>query len=582
VRRRTWIAVSGTCLAAALIVAAPTGLLVRDPNPAVHVRWAESTAAAERAALEQRLQLAPLEQMAATTWRYEVLDTSRDNLEAIVREPNIQDTHFVDRGAFAISPEAPAAPRRPGPIGQRWPALAFAIADYGPPLLLLLALAAGLCARRPDLATLAHARHALTRAIPELSPRGLTVFRLVYGVVLVAYIYLHPSPQEAIPREAQRSDVPLIDVAAIQWLVAHPAVVRAGQLTAMAAAALFAAGVMPRVCYAIAVAGIVQWLLMLSLHEDSHQFGVLILPLIALLPVPWHAPDSGRHKRYGYAPWLLSFALGVAWLGAAWAKVREGPGWILNGTVRYHFVSDAGNAPVDWGLAIAAMPLVAVLLSGGAVLIESLTIAPAFVRTPFVRLLAGVAAMSVLAGFYVFQGILWPAWWLLLLGFVPWQWFDRSATPDTTASRVTLSRAQLFCIVALGLQQVVMSAAFIEFPPVSSRYDMYSKTHDSPADYERENPGIVRRILAEDASGDRTDVTACAADLAGTPWSNVRAIDPQAGSPSTAPLRACLGEAPPPERYVVLEDRCPFDWNAGETRCMYRDKLIGAFPASGR
>ena len=562
-------------------MAAPTGLLVRDPNPAVHVRWAESTGAAERAALEQRLQLVPLAQMAATTWRYEVLDTSRDNLEAIVREPNIQDTHFIDRGAFAISPDAPAASPRPGAIGQRWPALALAIADYGPTVLVLLALAAGLAARRPDLATLAHARHALTRGIPELTPHGLAVFRLVYGVVLVAYIYLHPSPQEAIPREAQRSDVPLIDVAAIQWLVAHPAVVRAGQLTAMVAAALFAAGVMPRVCYAIAVAGIVQWLLMLSLHVDSHQFGVLILPLIALLPVPWHAPDPGPQKRYGYAPWLLSFALGVAWLGAAWAKVREGPGWILNGTVRYHFVTDSRNAPVDWGLTLAAMPVVAVLLSAGAVLIEALAIAPAFVRTPFVRLLAGVAAMSVLAGFFLFQGIFWAAWWVLLLGFLPWQWLDDAAPAPAVGPRAaTISAAQLFCILALALQQLVMSAAFTELPPVSSRYDMYSKTHASTADYDRENPGIGRRIVAEDGNGGRTDVTACASDLTGTPWSNVRSIDAEEAL-STAALNACL-DATAPARYLVLEDQCLFDWNTGTSYCRYRDKLIGAFPASGR
>jgi hypothetical protein len=190
---------------------------------------------------------------------------------------------------------------------------------------------------------------------------------------------------------------------------------------------------------------------------------------------------------------------------------------------------------------------------------------------PMLRLAVGVAAMSVLAGFFLFQGLFWAAWWVLLLGFVPWHWFETRTPRAPRPVFTSASRAQLLCIVALAAQQVVMSAAFTELPPVSSRYDMYSKTHASPADYERENPGVGRRLLAEDADGVRTDVSSCAPQL--TDASRLASALPEA-------LAGCGTHAKPPVRYVLLEDRCSFDWNVGRFGCAYRDKLIATYRAS--
>lgn len=81
---------------------------------------------------------------------------------------------------------------------------------------------------------------------------------------------------------------------------------------------------------------------------------------------------------------------------------------------------------------------------------------------------------------------------------------------------------------------------------------MYSKTHVSPADYERENPGIARRILAVDGRGDTRDVSDCLARLDGPAFAALQTLDPAVSLPSTAPLKACHVEGELPQRYLVL------------------------------
>ena len=566
VSHRAWIVASGACLAAALAMSLPIGLSIGDPNPLIHIRWREPLDAPARAALERQFGLEGGEPLDRGTWRYEATDPSRDMIRRIVGHPAVADTHYVDRTGFGIERSAPRAARRSGWIGAV--------------LFLVLAAVAALGAARPQRLTAASLSALLGRGIPPLSRRGLALFRLVFGLTLAFYVYWHPFPREAVTADVLRPDIQFADAAPVRWLVDHPPVVRAGQWVAIVSAVLFALGIVPRLAYAVAVAGIVQWLVTFSVQSDGHPFGVLIFPLLCLLVVPWgDAPPvfgsaagdvagAVPDTRYGYAPWLLSFALGVAWAGAAWAKVREGPGWVMNGTVRYHFVSDAVHAPVDWGLAIATMPALAIALSAGGVLIESVALPVAFLRMPLLRLAVGLAAMSLLAGFYLFQGILWPAWWILLLGFLPWQWFDRSAAAAGRVPPSDVSRGQLLCIAGLALQQLVISAAFLEVPPIASRYDMYSKTHASTADYDRENPGIERRLIAEDERGRRTDVTAC-----------VGAVDPGSPPPPTSSLRPCLNNAGAPARYLLLEDRCRFDWNAGHRVCV-RDTLIATLPVA--
>ena len=182
--------------------------------------------------------------------------------------------------------------------------------------------------------------------------------------------------------------------------------------------------------------------------------------------------------------------------------------------------------------------------------------------------------MGVLAGFYLFQGLVWHAWWLLLLGFIPWGWDRRPANAPVHSMRWNLSRAQIAVIAGLVAQQLVFSTAFLEFPPLASRYDMYSKAHESPESFDRENPGISRRILAVDAGGTTVDVTNC------TAVQPLRAGTSTDALPTAVPLTSCDTGAITPQRVMILESRCRFDWTAGHWYCPYQDKVIATVPAS--
>ena len=66
-------------------------------EPRVHVRWREGVSAADRAALEQRYHLTAAERVEGDTWRYELLDTSRENVGALIGDGAVLDTAYIDR-----------------------------------------------------------------------------------------------------------------------------------------------------------------------------------------------------------------------------------------------------------------------------------------------------------------------------------------------------------------------------------------------------------------------------------------------------------------------------------------------------
>jgi hypothetical protein len=567
VSRAAWRAISASSLVAALALLASSRLFVEPPPLQVNVRWQDTVDAPDRARLERRFTLTPAEQIATNAWRYDITDTSPATIGALVGDPAVADTHYINRETFQLEPDAPRGERRPGPWGRRSPSLAFALVDHGPALLIILALAAFLFARDPEI---------LARGVPELSPRAFATFRAVFAVALALYVYAHPFPRESLPRDAWRSDVVVATFAPVRWLIEHPALVFAGQAAGGISALLLAAGVWPRVTYAVAAIGITQWLLAFAVYEDSHKFGVLIFPLLALLAARWdtHQPP----KRAGFAPWMLTVALGAAWAAAAWSKLRDGPGWVINGAVRYHFVTDYPNAHVDWGLAIAAMPVLAIVLSGAAVLVEAGTIVVAFFDKAMFRLGVGLAGAGLLAGFYLFQGLVWPAWWMLLLGFLPWSWLNGSTPAAAAAAGRVLSPLQMGVAIALLAQQLIVSAAFVELPPMVSRYDMYSTSHESPEAFERDNPpGVKRRLLAVDGRGTTTDVSTCAAGLDQPQLADLSRVN--ADTPLPAALRACAPAQNAPEKYLVVESRCGFDWKAGRFSCSGQDTVVAAWPA---
>ena len=201
--------------------------------------------------------------------------------------------------------------------------------------------------------------------------------------------------------------------------------------------------------------------------------------------------------------------LGLAYLAAALAKLRDnGFAWILNGTVKYHFLTDSTQAIVDWGSQIGRYHWLAVLLSFGAIAIETLVVVGVGSRAYLYRLIAGGAALCLLLGFLLLQGVFWPGWWILLLSFLPWHLVrPLAASPAPATVRPTalapplghVPKLAVFIVLALVGQQLVVSLWRLEVSPVLSTYDMYSTTYGSPAEYEA-NAGLDYWIVGRDDS----------------------------------------------------------------------------------
>ena len=549
-------------LLTALIILVLDEQLVTGPFPMVHIRWTSTVADQERNSLEQQFHVRPVADLGEGTWRYELRDQSRSNVEAIVRHPGVQDTHHLDRSRFVVQPDADRGPWTPGPLGSQAPALAFAVAGYGPPLLLALSallLAASLNRHRAH-AALTRVAGVLLRGVPSLTPRGLALFRAAFGAAIAAYL-LSDTYTASTPA-AREIAYDLTTAAPVRWFAARDDLVNLVRVVAAVSALLFAAGILPRATYAVAALGTIAWMWAVTVVVGAHPYSVLMLPLVALFAVPWNEASPLRRlgrepgqarRRLGFAPWLLSLSLGVAMAAAAYAKVREGPQWIAGGNAKFAWVADGREAQVDWGLALATRPRVAVALSAAAVAVESVVIVSAFTPQPAIRLLLGAAAGSLLAGFDLLQGVFWPAWWITLLGFLPWDGLVPRPR-EVPSAPAGLSWAQVGWATLLVGQQLVVSAAFTEVHPIASRYDMYSTVHTTADGVGSQR---TRRVVALTADGASVDLTDCAGE---SPLALER-------------LQACTAGRQVSE-FQELEDLESFDWSAGRFVWSYRNRLV--------
>ena len=86
----------------------PLVALSRGPTPVdarINVRWGPISDEARRAG-ESRYRLETGEQLDDSTWAYTLRDASPGNIESLIRDPLVDDTHGLDRTAFAVT-EAP-------------------------------------------------------------------------------------------------------------------------------------------------------------------------------------------------------------------------------------------------------------------------------------------------------------------------------------------------------------------------------------------------------------------------------------------------------------------------------------------
>jgi hypothetical protein len=338
---------------------------------------------------------------------------------------------------------------------------------------------------------------------------------------------LRETPPDVIPYEAQRASSWLARQDPIRRLAATPDAGAQIRLVASLALAFFAVGAWPRVALVVAASALTLFVGIGLNQKAMHDWGVPLITLWALTFVPWHdstgvqtafARWRGRQvvpvapSLRGLALWLPSLTLGVSLAAAAFAKLdTSGLAWITGGAVRFHFLQDAHQAPVEWGLRVAGSDVAAVGLSFGAVVVEALFWLVALTPSLAVRAAFGTVGLAMLSGFYLFQGVFWPAWWALFLVFLPWPLLDRLAhapsanrsAPGAAPIGSAVPAVASAVIVAIVVQQPIVSALRVESEPFFSDYSMYSYTWPSKRAFnEQFGEKVAYELAAEGRSSD--------------------------------------------------------------------------------
>jgi len=534
--------VAGRLLVTALacwVVAALAYGAVRQtfgPRPVyVNVRWATDVDDAARQRLERRFGLADGEHREGTTWGYALLDRSRTNIRALVEDPAVADTHQIHRTAFRVGYFAERLPyRTPQPwipvtlevlsllgLGLGCVAAGLGAAERMTPRLVRGPVASLRMAFIRPVATGARLVQPLLRwaagRIPGATAEAVAGFRIVFGSALLLYVLRHDVGAADVDPSAGSLAAMLLH--RVPWV--------ADWMTAwlIVWGLLFVVGAAARLSFVMFAIGLVAWADLYTIDISHHTVSALLVTVVCLLGSRWGDAWSvdtwrrgtlrphGSPQEYGFTVWVPSFVLGVAFAAAAFAKLFQGGlGWILNGTVKYHFLSDSREALVDWGLRAAQSDAVAVLLSFGAVAIEALVIVGVLSRRYVFRLAAGLAALCLLSGFVLFQGVIWPGWWMLLLSFLPWHRIGSAGLPrpdrargETRATPTSAWPRPLYpslAVLVLIAAQTAISVLRLEVSPMLSAYDMYSTTYASPADFEAK-ASDAHYLVAIDEAGRR-------------------------------------------------------------------------------
>ena len=587
-------------------------ILLGSPSPVIHVAWRD-VGPVERNVLEQAFGLSAPKPVDDSRWAYEPLETSTEMLGAIVDHRSVADTGGINRRALTLTTPSPLSQRRGGllPDAPAWAARIAKLVAYG---LLAIAAAAFMLFRETLVygrlrspSTFRAARVAfladpvgsftawgsrvlawIQRGVPAASAEAAGLFRIVFGTAVVVLVATEPvSP--ALLQSYEASAAQGGYGAVVHWLGAYPAVSHGLSWWLNAFGALFIAGIATSVSFACFTVGFLVWAAIFTLTTSTHAVAVLGLTLVCLVPARWGDAWSidallggvlTRPRRrvadgqYGYVFWVPRVVLGLAFLAAAWSKIGGGLGWILNGTVKYHFISDFSQALVDWGPRLTENHWVAVAMSGTAVAVEAVVVTAAFSRSMTHVLLCGAGALALLAGFALFQGVVWPAWWILLIAFLPWQRLGGSQR--TVVGQSSLSVVQLVVVVILAAQQLVASAFHLEARPLTSAYDMYSATYESAEEYENAS-NLVYRVVVYD-EGQTRDLPGC---LVNDRMASLLPAAAAGASEERARLRSLLEPCVEAESSIpafALEgDRRVYDWQARRFETRRRLDVIGPF-----
>ena len=582
-----------------LLVLVLTHTLTNAPAPIVHVRWQNDIAPEERSSLEDQFQLVNPSTTEANTWSYDLVDTSSHNIAALLDHDRVAGTAFLERDSATVSSNAPSGTVTTW-VGDRVPLFKQPGVAQGLALVLVtVALVSGVIVLTAiPWFTLASAAGFFTRAIPILSAEALGLYRVFFALGLAVVLYELRMADWSPPGETHPEGAWLADWEWIRAIANRPDVVRWIERLTFGTIALFGLGLWSRTTYATLAGSLTLWTLVRLHHTGTHSWAVLLIAVLGLVTVRWsdgfsldnqlrrwrHRPSQvrGPSAAYGFAVWFPGLVLGTAMTAAAFAKIyASGLDWILSGAVKYHFVTDAVRAPVDWGLWIASHHWAAVVASAGAVTVEGTLIVAAFLKPGLGRAALGAAGFMLLIGFYLFQNELWYAWWLLwICYFTPWarlwQWLSVSirlrATRPPSPQPYALAPSQYTAAVLVCLMQLIACGFQIEWQPLFSNYPMYSNTYPSTAAFDMQSPiQTAFQFRARTAAGitdispalDRTDLDGPLRDVmlalrSGQPFSadlreRVQWISEQYRERTGAPLGTV----------TLLRDELAFDWSTG-------------------
>ena len=342
----------------------------------------------------------------------------------------------------------------------------------------------------------------LAARIPPLSAPALGWFRITFGLaMLVAWRSI--SPTGPVAWDLHRTSDWLARQDVVRSLAASDGGGSWVWQAASVALVCFAAGLWSRLSLAIAATLMTLFVGVLLTSKAMHDWGIPLVTLWLLLIVPWRDSSGvqtalarwrGRPVNpvspalRGLAVWLPGLTIGMAFAAAAFAKLEtSGLEWITGGAVRFHFIEDARQAPVSWGLLAARSDAAAVGFSLAAMVVEGGFWLVLLVRSVLARALFGLAGLGMLIGFYLLQGVFWPGWWVLFIAFAPWPLIGRTA-PVTSAAgspQVVIPALCTAIIVAVAAQQLIVSAFRFESEPFVSDYSMYSYTWPSKDAFDR-------------------------------------------------------------------------------------------------
>jgi hypothetical protein len=246
--------VSTACVLVALATCAVAFLAPWLPGPLsdVQIRWADGVSEDDKLAAASRLQLRLLDVRDDGVWTVETLNPERATIRALVTDPQVADTHNIDRAEYRVirAPRQTVLDRASG-MYPRFAAFKDSYLDRGlagdrmPLLILLVGVAVGVTTsvrtgRAPW----------LERGIPIISPRALALFRVLFGLAMLwAVLRTGVAP---LPAELQRDTTWLARVSLIRQISESAAAITLVKSSLAGALAAFSIGLLPRTSLALA------------------------------------------------------------------------------------------------------------------------------------------------------------------------------------------------------------------------------------------------------------------------------------------------------------------------------------------